>query len=471
MAAARTITDALADWVGHQRWFVGKGRTPSLRSIASVTLFADELVEVKILFVSDHSDARDVLYQVPVVLRRVPRDTRAPGLIDTIADSDGDKWHVYDGPEDPAFTDCLRRLISDSDSFGDESANVRGVSASPWPTSAVTSTVLRGEQSNTSIVFSSETDDAAQVSVICKVFRMLHHGENPDVVLQSALFTSGSASVPPIFGSVVAQWPDDSWADDSQPDDSQPDGYSHGHLAFAQRFLVGAEDAWRLALAAGSTLSDFTVSARQIGIATADIHRTLARALPTRAATAEDIGVTVAAWRTRLAAAIAEVPELAPLRPAIEFLYEHAASVEWPKLQSIHGDLHLGQILAIPDGSWAIIDFEGEPMRPLAERALPDLPMRDIAGMLRSFDYAAGSHAPSTEMTEWAHECRVAFIDGYIAGSGRDVRKNRVLLDAFELDKALYEVVYEARNRPAWLEIPVSAVRRITARVAASTGR
>jgi predicted trehalose synthase len=287
---------------------------------------------------------------------------------------------------------------------------------------------------------------------------MLHDGENPDVTLQSALFTAGSASVPPIFGSVVAQW----------PDTSRPDGFARGHLAFAQRFLAGAEDAWRLALDAGSTLSDFTVRARQIGIATADIHATLARALPTRDATAHDIGVTVAAWRTRLAAAIAEVPELAALRPSIELIYERAAATQWPRLQSIHGDLHLGQILATPGGSWVIIDFEGEPMRPLAERSLPDLPLRDIAGMLRSFDYAAGSHAPSSEVTAWAHECRVAFIDGYIAGSGRDVRKNRVLLDAFEMDKALYEVVYEASNRPAWLPIPTSAVHRLASRAASA---
>ncbi|MCB1281753.1 MAG: phosphotransferase, partial [Salinibacterium sp.] len=273
---------------------------------------------------------------------------------------------------------------------------------------------------------------------------------------QSALFTSGSTSVPPILGSVAARW----------PDDSRPDGSASGHLAFAQQFLSGAQDAWSLALAAGSTHADFTVSARQIGIATADVHATLARALPTREPTAGDSAVTVAAWRTRLDAALAEVPELSQLRPSIELLYERAAGVAWPMLQSIHGDLHLGQILATPDGSWAIIDFEGEPMRPLEERLLPDLPLRDIAGMLRSFDYAAGSHEPSEGMTRWAHECRVAFIDGYIAGSGRDVRKNRVLLDAFEMDKALYEVVYEAHNRPAWLGIPTAAVHRLAARAA-----
>ncbi len=456
MAEAQIILDALADWVGHQRWFVGKGTMPSLRCVASLTLSSDPQLEVKILIAGDQRGADERLFQVPVVLRRAFREAGAPGHIGSLRDPDGLEWQLYDGPEDPAFTERLLRLIADGESLGDDTAAVRGIPTSPWPSSNLTSRVLRGEQSNTSIVYSAEDDSTGESSVICKIFRMLHHGENPDVVLQSALFTSGSTSVPPLFGSVAARW----------PDDSRPDGSASGHLAFAQRFLSGAQDAWSLALAAGSTHADFTVSARQIGIATADVHATLARALPTRDPAAADIEVAVAAWRTRLDAAIAEVPELTPLRPAIELLYERAAGVPWPKLQSIHGDLHLGQILATPSGSWAIIDFEGEPMRPLDERSLPDLPLRDIAGMLRSFDYAAGSHEPSESMTRWAHECRVAFIDGYIAGSGRDVRKNRVLLDAFEMDKALYEVVYEANNRPAWLGIPTSAVQRLADRAA-----
>lgn len=456
MAEAQIILDALADWVGHQRWFVGKGTMPSLRCVASLTLTSDPQLEVKILIAGDQRGADERLFQVPVVLRRAFREAGAPGHIGSLRDPDGLEWQLYDGPEDLAFTERLLRLIADGESLGDDTAAVRGIPASPWPSSNLTSRVLRGEQSNTSIVYSAEGDSTGESSVICKIFRMLHHGENPDVVLQSALFEYGSSSVPPIFGSVVARW----------PENSRPDGSAHGHLAFAQRFLSGAQDAWSLALAAGSTHADFTVSARQIGIATADVHATLARALPTRDPAAADIEVAVAAWRTRLDAAIAEVPELTPLRPAIELLYERAAGVPWPKLQSIHGDLHLGQILATPSGSWAIIDFEGEPMRPLEERSLPDLPLRDIAGMLRSFDYAAGSHEPSESMTRWAHECRVAFIDGYIAGSGRDVRKNRVLLDAFEMDKALYEVVYEANNRPAWLGIPTSAVQRLADRAA-----
>ncbi|MEO6943050.1 MAG: phosphotransferase [Terrimesophilobacter sp.] len=479
MVEAQIITDAFAAWVGRQRWFVGKVASPKLRHIASImlhrdslhreslhreslhrdSLHRDSLIEVAIILVGERSEAREVIYQVPLVLRRIPKDATEPGFIATITEGDGGEWHLYDGPHDPAFTEQLRRLIARDESAGDSLASARGIAVSEWPTSATHSRVLRGEQSNTSIVYSSDTGDGP--SVICKIFRMLHHGDNPDVVLQSALFTAGSTSVPQIYGSVVATW----------PDESQPGGQAHGHLAFAQRFLAGARDAWGLALAAGSTLADFAASAHDIGIATADIHATLASTMPTHDASRHDIDSTVAAWRARLDAALDEVPELAPLRPSINLLYTRAASVPWPRLQSIHGDLHLGQVLAIPNGTWAIIDFEGEPMRPLAERTLPDLPLRDVAGMLRSFDYAAGSQTPSPDVLEWAHDCRTAFLDGYIAGSGHDVRKDRVLLDAFELDKALYEVVYEAHNRPSWLPIPTNAVRRITDRVEVDLGR
>ena len=112
-----------------------------------------------------------------------------------------------------------------------------------------------------------------------------------------------------------------------------------------------------------------------------------------------------------------------------------------------------------------LLDFEGEPLRPLAERSLPDLAVRDIAGMLRSFDYAAGSweqsHPGGSAPRLGRRAPSSAFLDGYAAQSGRDPREDAALLIAFQLDKALYEVVYEARNRPTWLTIPTAAVVRL----------
>jgi predicted trehalose synthase len=135
-------------------------------------------------------------------------------------------------------------------------------------------------------------------------------------------------------------------------------------------------------------------------------------------------------------------------------------------MQRIHGDFHLGQVLDVPGRGWVLLDFEGEPLRPLAERTQPDLALRDVAGMLRSFDYAAGSWEqthPGRSAASWADRARAAFLEGYAQESGRDPREDEVLLKALELDKALYEVVYEARNRPTWLTIPTTAIARLFA--------
>ena len=132
----------------------------------------------------------------------------------------------------------------------------------------------------------------------------------------------------------------------------------------------------------------------------------------------------------------------------------------------IHGDYHLGQVLRekeVPEGTqerWFVLDFEGEPLRPLAERSMPDQPMRDVAGMLRSFDYAAavGKAADPT----WLSQMRHSFLEGYTQASSplneEQSRTRTILLEALELDKALYEAVYEARNRPDWLAIPLEGI-------------
>jgi maltokinase len=174
--------------------------------------------------------------------------------------------------------------------------------------------------------------------------------------------------------------------------------------------------------------------------------------------------------RRRLVSVAADVPELQPHVPHIRAVFDALAGsgISAP-IQRIHGDLHLGQTMRTTAG-WVLIDFEGEPATDLARRVENMSPLRDIAGMLRSFDYAAfhllGRQEPDPQLeyraTEWTTRNREAFCDGY-ATVGPDPRENPLLLRALELDKAVYEVAYEARNRPSWLPIPLASIGRIAA--------
>lgn len=289
------------------------------------------------------------------------------------------------------------------------------------------------------------------------MFRALHHGDNPDVTVQSALNAAGSALVPPVIGNVTGEW----------DDRGEPSGRAFGHLAFAQEFLPDVQDAWRVALEAVAADSDFTGPARALGRATAEVHATLADVMPTEDTTPEVVERMIATMRRRLRIASAEVPVVAQDAEAIDAVFRAAESAPWPRLQRIHGDYHLGQVLSVPDRGWVLLDFEGEPLRPMHERRLPDVALRDVAGMLRSFDYAAGAHeqaAPGASRADWAAASRTAFLEGYTERAGDAVTAHRAVLDAFELDKAIYEAIYEARNRPEWLSIPVAAVQRLAGR-------
>lgn len=436
----------VAEWMSRQRWYANRGALPVLENIGSWTLATDaQGVELVTRLYLDHSAGKSALYQVPLARRVTPlRDAAA-----LVGELHG--LFIYDGPHDPAYTAALLRLVTAGLEVTGDRAWVLGTPSSRQPPAAdFVSHVLSGEQSNTSIIF----EDAAAAPVILKLFRTIHDGENPDVELQTALAVAGSATVPRPVGNVLAEW----------DDRGQPTGRARGHLAFAQEFLPGAEDAWRIALAAARRGVDFSAQARAIGVATARVHAALAAALPTQDAAPHDIEAAVHGMRGRLATAMAEVPGLARHAAAIEAVFAAAASAPWPAQQRIHGDLHLGQVLSAPSRGWVLIDFEGEPLRPMRERSRLDSPLRDVASMLRSFDYVAGSLALSGDdgnKREWAAASRVAFESGYREASGRDLAAGRALVDAFELDKALYETVYEARNRPDWLRIPVEAIDRL----------
>ncbi|WP_213814065.1 phosphotransferase [Glaciihabitans sp. dw_435] len=442
MSFDAVIPPTFPGWLASQRWYANKGSEPRLERIGGWQV-ADDTVRVTTHYFLDRGPSATVLYQVPLTERLTPLLGVEPiGVVDD--------WSIYDGTHDSAYPSALLKLI-----LGNES--VDGASGHRQPGTqdieVISSKVLSGEQSNTSIIC-TVTDGP---SIIIKVFRALHHGENPDVTLQSVIAAAGSDLVPASIGYVSGTW----------SDSGRDDGVAVGHLAFAQEFLPGVEDAWRVALSAAESGEDFSERAHALGVATADVHAILATQMPTRVASRDDIDAVLASMRARLTLAMLEVPSLETCREAIEAIYAAASDAPWPNLQRIHGDYHLGQVLAVPDRGWVLLDFEGEPLRPMAERSELDVTLRDVAGMLRSFDYAAGSVAlrnGDDTAAAWASAARHAFVDGYIERSGFDVREHRALLDAFEIDKALYEAVYESRNRPGWLEIPATAIRRLSAR-------
>ncbi|MGO4782893.1 maltokinase N-terminal cap-like domain-containing protein [Cryobacterium sp. W22_MBD10_FK3] len=478
------LPPVLDGWVGEQRWFAGKAHSPVLQSIGQWDLPTDEVgVRIACHLVLDTASRFSTLYQLPLTERTEPLPDSS-ALIAQTTGSDGHPGFVYDAPHDPAYAAALLRFIATGASMTSvdpvgvtargELLRAGGVADDLTRQQVTASRVLTGEQSNTSIIV--DVADAAGRPgrpVICKVFRVIAAGANPDVSVQSALAGAGSRFVPEPIGAVSGEWT------------SPLTGARHsGHLVFSQEFLPGVEDAWRVALRAAEHGDDFSGPAHALGVATAAVHRDLDRAFPTVASSPSVVENLCSTMRERYRLAAREIPELAAHSEAVEAVFARAQAASWPHLQRIHGDYHLGQVLDVPGRGWVLIDFEGEPLRPLAERSLPDIPLRDVAGMLRSFDYVGATiamRAPAAgpAATDWAMDARAAFLRGYHedgggapdGSAGTSLAGQEHLLAAFELDKAVYESVYEVRNRPSWLPIPLRAVRRLAQDAPVGSGR
>lgn len=469
-AVGEDAPEYLNRWVPAQRWFSGTGHPALLRVVGEWSLDVPHPgVRIRSLLVRDVAGGERALYHIPLTERSAAVPNLADALITTVHHDDGSSGFVYDAPHDPAYAGALLRFILQQEAFPDyvdanaatvvQGKTIPGGSVVSAHPTVLASHVLVGEQSNTSIIFDLVDDELEHTRpVICKVFRAIHHGDNPDVIVQSALARAGSRFIPEPVGYVAAAW----------SDPVRPDGRASGHLAFAQEFFPDVSDAWRTALLAAASGQDFTEQARRLGEATAAVHTDLAEAMPTLVATPRILVTMVTGMLDRFRWASSEVPALAGLRTDVESIFARALTVPWPRLQHIHGDLHLGQVLDVPGRGWLLLDFEGEPLRTIEERGLPDAPLRDVAGMLRSFEYVSGTVArthPDLDpayLSAWSAATRRAFLRGYAERSGVPLDDHDALLDAFELDKAIYETVYETRNRPSWLPLPLSAVRRLS---------
>lgn len=490
-------TNVLGQFIARQRWFGGKAEPIDKVVVKDIMpLFAQPL-PMAVLRVDVATANHAATYQIFVAA--VAEDEAAK--IDARAQigryvARGDKGLLCEAIHVPAFRSELAQLLSSGGSRGskDITWNVeRVVSKDQAPFATATSKVSTAEQSNSSIIYG----DVA----ILKLYRRLEAGENPDVEIGRFLTEKTSfAHVPAVFGAIYFGEKDGPRTVAGMLARLVPaigDGWSHA-LSVLEPYLAGDPSA---------TQVPFIEDAFELGRVTRGLHEALA-SQPTypgfevTATEPDDVRV----WAERVAAEAEETitafahsraaEQGVALAPAMQDLLTQASARVKTRTAQItrilaqgagsrirhHGDYHLGQVLRQKDGQYAIIDFEGEPARPLGERRAHHSPLRDVAGMLRSLGYAAAAVAQrlpegpeAAQIRErgavWEQVVRKVYLLGYAQVPAENLatllpptaEATRSLTELFELEKAFYELRYEMNNRPAWVGIPLHGIARILA--------
>ena len=431
------IESELIRWVREQRWFGSKTRDVSHATVVDRATLRDtepslELQLIEIRF----AEGTHETYQ----------------LLTTDGDPDAlaDPRHVRElvhmlrrGASIPAGEGTVTfGVVEGFAALGQELREARRISA---------------EQSNTSIVFDEE--------LILKVFRRLEAGINPELELLRFLTERGFENIAQLAG-----W----YAYQGRPMDAT--------LGILQRYIAGGEDGWDLALdELEADPAGFADRLRRLGEVTGRMHTLLGSdandaVFCPEETSVESLGLLTATIDEEIERIFLELPEdnaeLDPIRGRGEEVRErlrmltHIGGVG--RVIRHHGDFHLGQTLFAED-EWVILDFEGEPARSLPERRRKRSPLRDVAGMLRSFAYvvsAAEIQRAVLAPAGWEERAREQFMSGYLdtvdpnllPASHDSIEK---LLSIFELEKAVYELRYELDNRPDWVRIPVAGIERM----------
>ena len=426
----------LAAWLPEQRWFAGGQAAAREIEIRSDVRLADGDPELRHLIV-DAGAGRDLVsYQVLVGAAAAVPPELARARIGELADG----RIAYDGAADPRLAAVLLSGIA-----GGRTAGPIRFTAQPGAVidASAAGRMLPALASNTSVVFGDQA--------ILKLLRRPQQGDHPDFEIPAALAAGGSKLVAPPLGRIEMS------AGAGEP----------VLLGILSEFFPHASDGWSLALANLHAPSpDFAGQARLLGETTARMHAELAAAFGTSVLSGAELAEFAQQLAAELTQAVAVVPQVGEYEAAIGSCYaELTEPGQRVRTQRVHGDYHLGQVLSA-SGGWVVLDFEGEPSVPLDRRRAFGPAQRDVAGMLRSFDYAArhqvlaqpASSSLSSAAARWASSCQQAFCDGYADVSGADPRGTGPLLRALTYSKAVYEAVYEVRHRPDWLPIPLAAL-------------
>jgi trehalose synthase-fused probable maltokinase len=444
-----TLDEAtLLDWVTGQRWFGAKSRP---------------LAHAQVL---DRVPLRTADPAFGLALVEMRYETGAHDIYQLLyAQRDGED--VIDGLEDPALArEIVSAIRSGLTVQGDEGiVEFRPIEGfAGLGRELIDARYVGAEQSNTSVVFDDE--------LILKLFRRLEPGINPELEMLRFLTEHGFTHIPALGG----------WYQYSG-------GPLSATLGILQEFVRNAVDGWELALDEISREPEsFLGRLHRLGVVTGEMHTVLGAdaadpAFCPESPSVEALGLLTATVDEEIERVFLDLPDdderLAPLAGRGEEVREllrmlaHAAS--GGKIIRTHGDYHLGQTLWA-QSDWVILDFEGEPARSVAERRRKRSPLRDVAGMLRSFAYAASASTlvRGVEVPEgWEEQARRQFLDGYFATADPSLLPAGQLaidrlLAVFELEKAVYELRYELDNRPDWVQIPVAGILRLLEQAAAT---
>jgi maltokinase len=453
------LADLLSAWLPAQRWFAGSGRQVRVEITSDIALAdagasKDGPPGLRHVLADAWLGQERVSYQVPVGIRAELPAALAGARIGALPDGST----AYDGAADPELAAVLLHGIATGRTEG-------RLQFAAEPGVLIDETLpgrpLPALASNTSVVFGDKA--------ILKLLRRPFAGHHPDLEVPAALARNGSSLVAAPLGWI--QMPGNG-AEITGTQSQHGDGVVLGILSV---YFPHSTDAWSLATASlHQPEPDFTVQARELGETTARMHAELADAFGTSVLSPRTLADLIDAMQTELSDAVTVVPELRDHELAVRTRYGALAAPDTEvSVQRIHGDYHLAQVLGTDGGDprlrprrWVVLDFEGEPSVPLAHRRAYAPALRDVAGMLRSFDYAARHEAlrhadglPKERIAaDWVGRCEDAFCAGYGDVAGGDPRRSGPLLRALTLQKAVYEAVYEARHRPDWLPIPLAAI-------------